>query len=348
MILSTGDICITPFVIEIFPYEKNSLPYDSLTSIWQQVVIALKLQREITFILKIPSESTQRVSCITSIKQISLVNQGVRFTSLLRIIKLLKCNLETNTITTIRDIYYQDVHLFQKKQNIVKNLINSIAHSLNTTPEGGLSVVPSQKGLVYGDFVLQRPSSIHQSVNSYSCETREFDFKEPSLIPLLFDFKFDSYKVISGNVRAIIILEKEAVFRSICDTLQSPRFRNHGLIVVTGKGYPCKLTKKFISLLAYLFPKIPMLTFVDSDIYGIQICANYRYESTQIVTNVNWEEGGTLACDRIIFAGIFLLEYEAGWLDVNINEWNLMQKFLKDRSKFNISDSIIEKNFIKK
>ena len=313
------DLKNAPEIIQISRNGESVL--DSLTDIWNQIVLAKIGGKETIFLLKVPSSNKIGYKYF-SLKQLSLSkdNHLYRFSALLKTIRLIKENLADNITTTIRDVYYQDVVLFQRNQKNAAKIVNDLAFSLDVTPEQGLQIVPGQKGLVYGDILIKSP---HGSV---------FDFNEPGLIPILTSDSLSDYKVIKGKPKAIIILEKEAVFKSICKELKNVDY-SHNFIVITGKGFPCRLTKKFIALLVYHFVDIPIFAFVDSDIYGIQICANYlaSIQSEYYDSEINDDrkplyKKSSPVC--FIYAGVFLLEYRTGWLDITSRDWKRMQNFL--------------------
>ncbi|CAH2350979.1 hypothetical protein CLIB1423_02S09538 [[Candida] railenensis] len=291
----------------------------SLTRIWNQFILAKIGGKETIFLLKIPSSNKIGYK-YSFLKQLSLSNDShlYKYSALIKIIRIIKENLADNITTTVRDIYYRDVVLFQRNQIHAAKIINDLAFSLDVTPEDGLQIAPGQKGLVYGALSIK---------NSHG---NLFDFNEPGLIPILTTSYLSEFKVIRGQPKAIIILEKEAVFKSICKELKN---QDHNFIVITGKGFPCRLTKKFIALLVYHFADIPIFAFVDSDIYGIQICANYLAS----IQN-NYHDSGINEDEKLLrkktspacftYAGVFLLEYKTGWLDITSRDWKRMQNFL--------------------
>ncbi|CAK7900207.1 hypothetical protein CAAN1_33S00606 [[Candida] anglica] len=298
-ILLGEDSLINNIIVEVKRSPSQSV-LDALEDIWIQLQKSIGECHEVILVLK--NVSNQRIY----IPQFNCIPIS-KFTIIVRLIKLVIQHLKSNSTSSVRDIYYKDVALFQNRQQHAKIALIELATSLGVTPEEGFQIVPSQKGLVYGNIQISGPMGFFLDSSQGSC-----------LIPLFsVTGSMEDYQLVGDSIPiAIIILEKEAIYRSVCETLHET-YPDHKLLIITGKGFPCKLTLRFIQLLTHLVPKtVPILAFVDSDIYGIQICQNYRYP-----------KNGNI-CERVIFSGMFLLEYQQGWLDTTFKDWKRMQKFL--------------------
>jgi meiotic recombination protein SPO11 len=305
-----------PQLIRIKP--SANTPLEAMECLWTQVSDALCNCQEVIFIFENKHSSAARYVVVP---QFSLCG-SIKPSLVIRVMKILLRLLRLGTSTTVRDIYYQDVNLFNKEQRIARKMIHTFATSLGVSPEEGLCVYPGQKGMAYGEIIIQLPPSKKEPTQ------RLIDIKEPGLIPILTHEPLCEYRLVCGNPKAIVVLEKEAVFRSLSSSLQ--KSKDHDMIVVTGKGFPCKLTRRFISLLELMIPGIPVLVFVDADIYGIEICATYRYNSTT-------ETGRLLDCGdfqprNLQYMGPYLSEYQSGFLDIDTKEWLRMQRFLINHS----------------
>lgn len=305
-----------PQLIRIKP--SANTPLGAMECLWTQVSNALCNCREVIFIFE--NEHATAAGHVV-VPQFSLCG-SIKPSLVIRVMKILLRLLRSGTSTTVRDIYYQDVNLFNKDQRIARKMIHTFATSLGVSPEEGLGVYPGQKGMAFGEIVIQRPPTRKQLTQSL------IDSREPGLIPILTHEPLCEYKLVCGKPKAIVVLEKEAVFRSLSSSLQESK--DHDLIVVTGKGFPCKLTRRFISLLEFLIPGIPVLAFVDADIYGIEICATYRYSSTKETGRIL--DCGELQCRNLHYMGPYLSEYQSGFLDIDIKEWLRMQRFLISHS----------------
>lgn len=224
--------------------------------------------------------------------------EGRRFAAVLEIMVYLAHNLPTNTITTKRDFYYQDTLLFGN-QRFLDSIIDTVATSLRTQSTN-LLIYPGQKGLMYGSQELK----VHVCVRpdgKLKTGTMAVSFKgAPVLIP---NIPLGSEIRFSRAPRLIIVIEKEATFLSFCTFLESV---NHNYLVITGKGFPDKLTRRFVSLVA---AHCPIAVFVDSDVYGINILHSYQRSLGYHFP--------------IIFAGVFLLDYSEGWQPISTRDFRM-------------------------
>lgn len=83
---------------------------------------------------------------------------------MLRVLALVKENLQSGNVTTRRDIYYRDVELFQT-QRVVDDAIAKIC-SVWQIDQAALNVVSSAKGLLYGNArVLHEDRTITEFKN---------------------------------------------------------------------------------------------------------------------------------------------------------------------------------------
>ncbi|KAG2733038.1 hypothetical protein G9P44_004028 [Scheffersomyces stipitis] len=291
--------------VQIFHSQENhnkSKENMILTSKWMDIVQTINSERE--FVLSYGSRNGSKIHFLRQFADSDILVQ--RFTATLKVLKILLLQAQSNSkkSTTIRDIYYQDVEAFHWKQRYCNEILNSIVvDSLGLSLEHNFSIYPSQKGLVYGDFAIKsNEGTIFQM--SYS--------EEPVLIPL--QTKFEHILPNEESHYAIVILEKEAVFQSFCYYIKTrytlkDNYVPDNLIVVTGKGFPDNLTKKFVNILANTaFTNSVTLGFFDSDVYGINICKNYQ------------DEIATESKSRDIYAGVYLMDYIAGWSDITARE----------------------------
>lgn len=222
-----------------------------------------------------------------------------RFNSLIKLFKLvvLHALVETPRNTTIRDIYYKDTVLFALQDNCKKNLHLLFESSLGFSLKNDLYIYPSQKGLIYGNT-----TATLKFITSSNTNLVEFHRKmDPILIPI-----FDTVKITGGFEKTIVIvLEKEAVFKSLCEVLrnESPECN---IFLITGKGNPDLLSKRFLSTFGDS-PNVRFKALVDSDIYGISIFRQYQK-----------------FCSRLEFSGVHLLSYKSGWMNITRNDHNLM------------------------
>lgn len=125
-------------------------------------------------------------------------------------------------MTTKRDLYYRDVELFGT-QAVVDQMVTHIAYSFGVE-RFDLNIVASPKGCVFGDLTIcTKAGKIIEidSTNGVSEHplfyTLNLTMKE-SLIPV--DCDIDAIRPKEA-VTAILVVEKEAVFRQLCQSLKS-------------------------------------------------------------------------------------------------------------------------------
>lgn len=228
-----------------------------------------------------------------------------------RLISLLIENLEKNIITTKRDLYYQDVSLFQNQAN-VDAIIEDLCNVLGFTNQE-LGAVAAQKGLCFGDVTL-----LNGNPNLDQIFTRQ---QGSFLIPRLNN---KSKIQLSNDVQYILVVEKDAVFNLLCDPTNSNR------IIVTGKGFPDHLTKRFLSLLSITYPHLPVLGIADIDPYGLNIMKQFKSggdKSNCFMVNKDQK----FDCPRLKLVDITILDFikKLDCLDLTIRDFTLSSKMLE-------------------
>lgn len=232
-------------------------------------------------------------------------SEARKFTAVVKVLGLLIANLSRNRSTTKRDLYYQDVALFRNDQRQCNVILNSIAASFKVSLDKDLGVYSSSKGLVFGGPYLNFCDGASELRLSYDAK--------PVLVPL--SLPFETLKASQVLLDLIIILEKDAVFMSLCSYLRSfpPKTR---LLVVTGKGFPDKYTQNFLrTVVQCCSEQTPIIAFTDSDVYGLHIYRCYLRLA---------------ALDAVKWAGIFLLEYQSGWTTISAHDFRMMTSFVKN------------------
>ncbi|KAL1625707.1 endodeoxyribonuclease [Diplodia seriata] len=141
------------------------------------------------------------------------------------------------------------------------------------------------KGLVTGDLTVLKADGV--SI---------YKFNDPSghLIPSIEDGD-----VVQTKAKRVLVVEKEATFRSIV-TSKVWELLRHSSIMVTGKGYPDLSTRIFLHKLSAVSSMgnltIPILALVDMDPDGLSIMCTYKYGSIALahegdsvkVPNMEW------------------------------------------------------------
>lgn len=253
-----------------------------------------------------------------------------RFAAILKLIQILTRFLSNSNSqsrrTTVRDIYYQDVEIFNKSQTECKRLLDSIVeNSLGWSLVKDLNIYPSQKGLFY-------------EYNYYNPKLK-LENNHPILIPMEFEkYQFcgdgsgaddgaedggdyggdDDEKKSANNTSGqekkqyneekqlcVAIFEKDAVFESFCKHLANGKFKfSTRLIIVTAKGYADSLTLAFLKWIQSKHTKCTFIGFFDADVYGVNIYQQYKK-----------------VIESLKYAGIFLLNSKPqSWLNTTLRD----------------------------
>lgn len=176
--------------------------------------------------------------------------------------------------STVRDIFYSNVELYQK-QTRVNYWLQIIASNFKLNNINKLNIVPAQKGLIFSSMLLHIDDSI---------------ILKPGLIHLIPYINENSKVTIQNDACNLVrqihlkIFEKEAIFNKViqnyCNNNQASL---SDTIFVTGKGYPDMLTKVLIERLGHCLSKnILIRLYVDADPYGINIALSYIKNASNI------------------------------------------------------------------
>ncbi|KAF2769764.1 DNA topoisomerase IV, alpha subunit [Teratosphaeria nubilosa] len=171
----------------------------------------------------------------------------------------------------VLDIYYRDPALFGS-QSHVDRYVDDIAFTFGV-PRSSLNITAVAKGLVAGAFSLCRRDG---SVVDARAD------REGTLLPNLRD-------VLSVDMKAvewILVIEKEASFRSLASSPFWARVQSQG-VIITGKGYPDIATR---ALLRYMstpspqngFASPPVHGLMDFDPDGLAILSVYKHGSNAL------------------------------------------------------------------
>lgn len=155
---------------------------------------------------------------------------------LLRVVALVLRNLNstTPTLQTKRDLFYADVRLF-RTQRTVDVLVDDLAAALGCR-RFDLGVVASAKGLVFG------PCRMHLETG-HVLDAHQ----TPQLIPP----KETIGHLQAEACRALLVVEKEAVFQTLKDQAAALPL---GTLLVCGKGQPDMATRGLVCMLSTALP----------------------------------------------------------------------------------------------
>ncbi|RKF78682.1 Meiotic recombination protein SPO11 [Golovinomyces cichoracearum] len=205
-----------------------------------------------------------------------------RFAVLLRILELSHEALVTGIVITKRsvsllfflnrDVYYKEPELF-KHQSVVDRYLNDIAFTFGVERDA-LNVVAAAKGLVAGSF----------TVTQYGCASIDCSQGlEGVLVPSCEKIK----NIITHDVCWILVIEKEATFRTLVSSLYWKNSLAGKGILITAKGYPDIQTRRFLHCLHTRYTEIPIYALMDFDPDGIGIMATYKHGSMNSVCQKN-------------------------------------------------------------
>ncbi|VVT44149.1 uncharacterized protein SAPINGB_P000320 [Magnusiomyces paraingens] len=264
---------------------------------------------------QIPSKSSSRVLRFPSPTSSSSSSAPPPFVVYVYILYQMIQLIESNSITTKRDLYYRNVPLFGS-QKTVDRAVDAIAKSLNVQ-RIDLGVVAAPKSCVY----IPNGSSI----TLFSATGAFRDLVGDSLIPV--DL-VPVYIRLNGNFSSVLVVEKEAVYRQLCSTSSLSLQQT---LIVTGKGFPDLSCRVFLATISVSHPTLPIYALVDSDPHGIAIYLAYK--------------SGNLSSQappvpRLEYLGVSLSEYsnkalrkaETHWIDLNHRDVTLAISLITSRN----------------
>ncbi|KAH9176657.1 Spo11/DNA topoisomerase VI subunit A [Lactarius sanguifluus] len=236
------------------------------------------------------------------------------FAQLFRIADLAHEAIEDDLPVTKRSLFYRDVQLF-KRQSVVDKVVDDLAATIDTT-RAQLNIRASPKGLICGGGL---------SIRTVGGDVIHVTESEGTLIPVPEDIaSFD----FSNKIDWVLVVEKEAVFqtlRQLCFVRHPFSHRGTG-VMITGKGYPDLATRQMVKTLsdnlpstyvvpsffssATIFSRVPFVTLVDGDAYGLDIASVYKFGSVALR-----HESYRLAVPRIECIGVWASELASLGID---------------------------------
>uniref|UniRef100_A0A3B6KPH2 DNA topoisomerase (ATP-hydrolyzing) n=1 Tax=Triticum aestivum TaxID=4565 RepID=A0A3B6KPH2_WHEAT len=209
-----------------------------------------------------------------------------RLNVLLRVLLVVQQLLQENKHCSKRDIYYMYPSMFVE-QAIVDRAINDIC-ILFKCSRHNLNVVPVAKGLVMGWIRF-----VEGEKKVYCITNVNAAFPIPVSI--------EAIKDVVSVAHYILVVEKEAVFQRLANDKFCEKNR---CIVITGRGYPDIPTRRFLRYLVEQL-HLPAYCLVDSDPYGFDILATYKFGSMQLAYDAN-----VLRVPEIRWLGVFTSDFE--------------------------------------
>lgn len=204
--------------------------------------------------------------------------QSIRKATIMaRILDIVHELLEENIHATKREVFYNDVTLFEEQRDSDEAL-EDIAAMLGVD-RWSLHVVASAKGAVIGRLTFREGNDV--------IDCTKMGTGGKAITPLI-----DTVEILDSDAEFILIVEKEAAFIRLAED----RFYDkYPCIIITGKGQADIGTRAFLKILVKEL-KLPVFGLVDSDPYGLHILLVYAigskrlsYESQFLVTpDIKW------------------------------------------------------------
>lgn len=222
---------------------------------------------------------------------------------------------------TKRDLYYENVKLFNRNQGTSDALIEDLGAMLGVT-RNSLNINASAKGKVIGRLQFTErgdPIDCTKGVGGHSVTPAD---------NLIDNFESDA--------EFMLVIEKDAVFQRLAE---DRFFEFYPSILITASGQPDMATRRFIKRLKEELG-LPCLAIMDADLYGLEILRVYSVGSKSLGF-----ETAEMAVPDIKWLGVRLtdvLEFDIprdGLLDMTPGdlrrgELMLKEEFIKARPKW--------------
>uniref|UniRef100_A0A5K4F934 DNA topoisomerase (ATP-hydrolyzing) n=1 Tax=Schistosoma mansoni TaxID=6183 RepID=A0A5K4F934_SCHMA len=242
-----------------------------------------------------------------------LVKKPEEFTRLMVILKMAHEAVREDKFITKRSIYYSNPVLF-KRQSIIDPLLSKICKELSI-PRCALKINASSKLIVYGDIYLGLGYE-GDVIKRNNLGIPESLFKS-------------GYEVIISEClpQFILIIEKDTIFRKLLNEKFYEKFKP--CLLVTAKGYPDLITRKFLAQINCKHPNIPIIGLFDADPHGLNVFCTYKYGTTNPM--MQNEDGNPISIPNLQLCG--LLPTEISFFQ--IKETDLLKLTKRDKSLLN-------------
>eukprot|EP00116_Pleurobrachia_bachei_P006111 sb/3466373/ len=186
-----------------------------------------------------------------------------RFSKVTKILAYVYKLVKNGGKVTQRDAYYTLTGFFSNQAEF-NSCFEDVLRMLDV-PRRSLGITAAPKGSIAGAIVIT------QSTETIDCLSLGKDgFSLPG-DPGSLEFR-------SLGARYILIVEKDAVFRTLCEKVL---WNSVPVIMITGRGYPCLAVREVASRLEKQF-SLPVLGLFDYNPHGLQILMTYKFGSTRM------------------------------------------------------------------
>ncbi|KAJ9445944.1 Meiotic recombination protein SPO11-1 [Diplonema papillatum] len=206
----------------------------------------------------------------------------------------------TGMHATKRDIYYMDTALFTRQQT-VNECVDDVSRTFSTC-RTELNVLATSKGLVAGDlqFYLRRHGAPGSGRDVGADLHETCDFFDVSRSARGLCVPLGEFAQFETTARFVLVVEKDCTFFRLVDDA-APRKLN--CLLVTGRGFPCLASRRFLNRLRAARPNLPFFVLTDADPYGMHIASTYLFGSLALC-----HENGDLALPAAEWLGLTLAD----------------------------------------
>ena len=189
--------------------------------------------------------------------------------SLLRVLSSSHELLIKKRVVTQRELYYSHADFFVSQDQLMTALQK--AQSVLGVPRHSLGVYAAGKGWFAGSI-----STLEEQDGSVDVEGVWVLTKKPKAIPSA--SVCEEQFTRTNSARFILVVEKECIFRRLCDEKIWER-EGMSCILVTGCGFPDFATRAFLKQLVCKNVDLPVLILTDYNPFGLAIYLNYAFGS---------------------------------------------------------------------
>ncbi|KIR58006.1 meiotic recombination protein SPO11 [Cryptococcus bacillisporus CA1873] len=226
-------------------------------------------------------------------------NSIMRMTCIMRVASTLHEAILDRNVITLRDVYYRDKQLFEC-QPVVDKIVDDLVATAGLKRRD-FYVCASAKGLIASSSLVFR----YRTGDEIVLSATRANLVDPAE-------KIDVIEAPNG-LDWVLIVEKDAIFQSLCCAgfLQYERI-GHG-VLITGKGFPDLATRQILRLIVDTFPCVKIYALVDADPHGLKILSTYMYGSKANAYSNDYED--LPLRDRVQWLGL----RASDWSDLRIN-----------------------------
>lgn len=236
----------------------------------------------------------------------------LRFSKVIQILCLVYKLVQEGGRVTQRDAYYTLSSIFSSQHDFTSSF-EDVLRMLDV-PRRALGISAAPKGSIAGALKITQGS---EEIDCLLLGNSGFELPgDPSKL-----------KLESLGARYILVVEKDAVFKTLCEKII---WNEVPCILITGRGFPGLAVREVVSKCEQLF-HLPVLGLFDYNPHGLQIFLNYKFGSTRL-----GREGIQYRSD-MLWLGLH-------WYDVKDAHSKHFKKFTKKDSQ--VCDSLLSQPFI--